>query len=150
MWITITVPTSSVFELVKIPLNVEPSDTLHSLKIKIEAETGIPVADQWILGPWDDLMDMSRTLQEEHIQEGAAICVRRYLVLFVNTLAGNTMRLFVEACETVYSVKVRIKDKDGIPTDEQRLCFAGQELPNHHTLAQCNVKDQSNLQLLRV
>ncbi|CAE7330906.1 ubq-1 [Symbiodinium natans] len=56
--------------------------------------------------------------------------------ILVKRITGKTSTLpYVDAGETVLSVKKRLEDVEGIPVDQQKLIFAGKLLQNEQTLS---------------
>jgi ubiquitin C len=68
--------------------------------------------------------------------------------IYVKTLTGKTLTLYVEPNESILIVNLRIQRKEGIPIDQQRLLFAGHQLEEHKTLVNYNIQKESTLHLV--
>lgn len=68
--------------------------------------------------------------------------------IYIKTLTGRTVSLIVEEGETIKTVKEKLKEKDGVPVEEQRLVFNSQELEDGKTLQYYGILREATLHVV--
>jgi ubiquitin len=76
------------------------------------------------------------------------LSIRGGMQLFVKTMTGKTVSVEVEEGETIEEVKAKISEKEGIPPEQQRLIFGGQQLEDAKTLEDYGVGDDDTFHLV--
>ncbi|XP_027216634.2 polyubiquitin isoform X2 [Penaeus vannamei] len=70
------------------------------------------------------------------------------MIIYVKTLTGKTLTIEVTPQDTVEVLKAKIQDIEGVPIDQQRLIFSGNQLEDERTLEDFNISSESVLHLI--
>ena len=146
-------------------LNVEPSDTIKNVKLKIQDKEGIPPSQQHLIFRRQELKD-HQTLDEYKVTEKSSVHLRLQdeldrILINVEFPSGRKIFVNVSPGDDFESVRKIISYKEGIPVDQQRLSFVGKEVVDDHLplseydnqielSLQLDVKQQKNEFLLHV
>jgi hypothetical protein len=117
--------------------DVRGSDTIRTIKARIEEETGIPSEKQGLIcddcgtssWPFTTLMKDDRSVASYELTFDNLISVAQHDLIFVNTIAGAVIPLKVFLADsTIGDIKLDIFKKTGIIGNYQRFLFAGELL----------------------
>ena len=92
-----------------IALELDPIDTIRSIKIKIQEKKGIHPEQQCLTFAGNELKD-SHTLKDYKIQEDSTLLLatRGQKRIFVKTQTGTTITLEVDPIDSIKSIKIKI------------------------------------------
>ena len=95
--------------------------------------------------------DYNTTLNNYNISNNSTITFKNYNIggqYFVRTLSGKNIILDLDCNDTIFDVKKKIVDKEGIPIEEQRLVLAGKQLEDKKTIQYYKIPSESTFQLV--
>ncbi|XP_076916866.1 uncharacterized protein LOC143576722 [Bidens hawaiensis] len=134
------------FEGKVIPVKVNPSNTIGNVKSKIQGEVDIPHDEQELIFD-ETVLDNLDTIADFNInKESTLTLVRlsaRYMRIFIRSQSAKNVALKVKPTDTIYNVKLKYENIEGIPPDQVRFIFDGRQLMDGHTLADYHVDNES-------
>ena len=138
-------------------VDVEPSDTIHSVKTKIENAEGVPADEQRLVFNSRQL-EGGQVLSSYNIPAASSTLylvgitqpLTEYLAMqiVVRSLTGRNTNLEVSPSDTIDDVKIMIQNEEGIPPEQQRLIFSGRQMEDDRTLSEYNIQNGANLHMM--
>jgi ubiquitin C len=131
-----------------VTVDLGTSDTIGSIKSKIDQLEGIP-ATQQVLKFNDQQLEDSKTLSDCDIMSGSTLVLNPCLGMriFVETDTEYSLNLVVEPSNTIRKLKALIQESEGVPSYQQTLTFRGKQLKDNQTLSHCGIQRKSVLLL---
>eukprot|EP00483_Globobulimina_turgida_P012840 UN12864 len=144
-----------------ITLEVEPNDTIKSIKIQIQDKEDILPQQQRLIAHGKQLND-ENTLADYNIHQEETLHLAMKLgwsrsiklrqstakSIYIKTLNGKCITLNVNPNDTIKDIKQNVQQTQGIPVENQRLIFTGQQLMGKLTLSDYNIFDGCTLQIV--
>lgn len=138
----------------KIELEVEPTDPLKSIKVKVKSRINVPVAEQCLFFQEKEMLEDAATLANYQVQHLDTLFLRDnsshesgMIIFVIKDWDKYKFQLTVEPNNTILDVKKLIKESEGISVNKQRLTFKGKSVYNAKTLQQSKIKNRSILHL---
>ncbi|PVH97476.1 kinase-like protein [Periconia macrospinosa] len=155
-------------------LYLEQPKTIFDILEAIYVKEGIPIDQQRLIFAGKQL-ELNRTIMSYNIYNGVTLHLVLRLrgmdsspkplsnpgerkvfsgfpisgfPIFVKTLTGKTMQIYIDSFDTVAMLKTKITEEEGIPEDMQRLIFAGHFLEDDRTLSDYNISREVTLHLV--
>lgn len=137
---------------ITLSFDIEPSNTIHDLKLLIEYNGGIHADLQRLVFTGKQLED-DRKLTDYGVQSDSIVHLFLNLKgggfkVNIQELSENITELNVEASDQIEQVMFKIQDALGIPPDQQRLIFKGRQLDANHTLSDYGVQAEDKILLV--
>ena len=120
-----------------VTLEVNENYTTHYLKEQIKDKEGVPTFRQTLFFDGQQLKTES-SLVSSGIHHDSIVNLKLTLrcsySIFIKTLTSIIFTIEVKPIDTIYNVKEKIQDKEGVPPDRQRLLFDGEPLDEDERL----------------
>ena len=135
-------------------IDVEASDRIDTVIAKIAEITGSP-AEQFHLYLMEGqlpLLDNGTgvTLSGNKIHEGEDVLLKQHFEIVIETFAGRTFTLEVEAGDDIGCIKCAIDDQEGIDSEYIQLVFGNTPMDDNKFVLDYGLKAGSRVQLVNV
>lgn len=133
-------------------LRVQPATTVGSLKALISQHFKVPTLMQRLSyenGQRVSLDNDSNPLSSYGLQSGSRVCVLVTepgpIQVFLKNQKGQTSTYDITPNETVTQFKLKVKNKEGVSVDQQRLIHEGKQMDDGRKLEDYNIGARSTI-----
>jgi hypothetical protein len=97
----------------------------------------------------DKMLDLDNLLIHQIMKGDLIKLIKKDVFeIFVKTLTGKTLDLYVSHNDTIGYVKYLVQIQEGILAQDQRLIYAGKQLEDNRTIGDYNIEKESTLHLV--
>ena len=126
----------------RIPLQVEPSDTIAVVKDKFMSKHDLLYSGEE-LNNNKSLSDYM--VKDQSILHLISKAENRDLIIYVVLVSGSQLSIIAKAFDTVLGLKQKIERNVGIIPEDQRIIFSGRKLEDNSILSKCGIKMYSKV-----
>ncbi|XP_058230589.1 uncharacterized protein LOC131343165 [Hemibagrus wyckioides] len=133
-------------------VNVLPSTTIGELKQHIAPHFGARVSGLKLSASGQILDNDQKTVSQYGLSSGATVMLLISMApvplqVFVKNEKGQTKTYDITDEETVDQLMRKVRQKEGIPEDQQRLIFSGRQLDSGRKLQDYGIGPESTIYL---
>ena len=131
----------------KLSVAVKTTDSIDSVIGKVSKLTGIPKEQQGLLFA-GEVLENDKPLQNYGIKQGSTLLLQTSMKIFVKPKTGQRIVVEVFPSESLYSLKIKLRNWYDIPTDQISLNFQGSQLDSDEkSMTEIGICDSSKLRL---
>lgn len=130
-----------------ITLVVQASDTIAGVKLLIQDQESIPSHEQCLMYAGNVVLKDECNLSYYNIEKNSILHLLLPMQIYVKTPTKGNISLVVQAFDNIKSVKVQVEGKEGTPSHQQHLTYAGNILKDECTVSDYNIQKYSTLYL---
>lgn len=139
-----------------ITLSAHPLETVQQLLYQLSSTLSKPPHKMALR---DDAtgtpLSKNETMSKLGLQSGSTLQLHEIILnaddaynFHVKTLTGKTITLNMKLAATIEDCKLMVLRSEGIPVDQQRLIFAGKQLEDDLSLADCDIPPEATISLV--
>ena len=95
-----------------------------------------------------NLTKIIKTKDDRFIAEKSKKRDENSTLIFIKTLTGKTVEIYCRLDISVYNLKEKIQDQEGIPSDQQRFIYNGKQMEDNRLLSDYDVQNKSTIHMV--
>ena len=130
-----------------ITVYVDACDTIERVRDRLQFMQGIATGQHNLIFK-SRYLNNSCTVTKCGIQQGDVLQLRSVIQIFVDIMMEKTIPMMVDLNDTIEMVKTKVKNKTGVPPEQQILFLTDTKLEDNCTLGYYKIQNGSVIQLV--